>query len=537
MTNIRLLALSLLAISLTTLTAQAGRFTDVRDQHRFSKSIEFLATQGVISGNPDGTFAPGRTLNRAEFAKLLVGIVESTTPAQPNTPCFDDVPINEWYAPFVCRAKELNFVKGDGGEGKIYRPADTLNVVEAMAALKHAFAWQLAEDEGAWYQPLLSKASTSQLFADNYKADDTVNRGMIADIISRSYVLRDLDKDSFSGYADLDTLLTADNNPLVADPSAATTETVPAVVSEEPATVDFNNTESIVAALIQDYYEGEKRYADYLDVDEDELGINAFYKVTGDDIYIQLTHNVKAGLHSDQVEEIWEIFSTLIPYKYRLDVSYFVMFSDGPSHMLAAVVDAEKYMSKTWMLGIDYIDAYPDGAIDKLHLTYAMIHETGHIITLGRDQIPLSPYLEGAESATEYNNTLADLPRKCAEDFNLIYSHKGCANTDSYVSLFYDKFWKNIAEDWAVWESKDLSDTAVQDALYAQFANTFMTSYAGTRLEEDLAETFVAFVLRDKPTDTSTIVNQKILFYWDYPELVTLRSTIRENLPKALNDL
>ena len=56
-----------------------------------------------------------------------------------------------------------------------------------------------------------------------------------------------------------------------------------------------------------------------------------------------------------------------------------------------------------------------------------------------------------------------------------------------------------------------------------------MTEYAASNPDEDFAESFVAFVLKEKPTK-STTVDQKIRFFYDFPELVEMRDFIRSNL-------
>ncbi|MBK9051223.1 MAG: hypothetical protein IPL78_09985 [Chloroflexi bacterium] len=48
-----------------------------------------------------------------------------------------------------------------------------------------------------------------------------------------------------------------------------------------------------------------------------------------------------------------------------------------------------------------------------------------------------------------------------------------------------------------------------------------MTDYAATNPAEDIAETFMAFVLEPKPNG-DTIAEEKVLFFYQYPELVAI---------------
>ena len=60
-----------------------------------------------------------------------------------------------------------------------------------------------------------------------------------------------------------------------------------------------------------------------------------------------------------------------------------------------------------------------------------------------------------------------------------------------------------------------------------------MTEYAATNPSEDFAESFMVFVLKEKPAkSTADFIHkdQKILFFYDFPELVEIRDFIRNNL-------
>ena len=54
------------------LFAQNISFPDVKSTDWFHQYVTAIADWDVVSGNDDGTFAPGRNINRAEFAKMLV---------------------------------------------------------------------------------------------------------------------------------------------------------------------------------------------------------------------------------------------------------------------------------------------------------------------------------------------------------------------------------------------------------------------------------------------------------------------------------
>jgi len=58
----------------------------------------------------------------------------------------------------------------------------------------------------------------------------------------------------------------------------------------------------------------------------------------------------------------------------------------------------------------------------------------------------------------------------------------------------------------------------------------FVTEYASTNPGEDIAESFAFFVLRPKPSSSKKKSDQKMLFFFDYPELVKLRSYVRSRI-------
>ena len=65
--------------------------------------------------------------------------------------------------------------------------------------------------------------------------------------------------------------------------------------------------------------------------------------------------------------------------------------------------------------------------------------------------------------------------------------------------------------------------------IYEKYQDQFVSMYSSTNIDEDIAESWTEFVLTEKPSG-ETISEQKILFFYGFPELVELREHIRENL-------
>ncbi|MBM3230840.1 S-layer homology domain-containing protein [Candidatus Peregrinibacteria bacterium] len=83
-------------------------FPDVAEGHPYASAIRQAYDYGFIAGDPDGMFRPDDTINRAEFAKIIVSVA---TPKEDIATCmeswegnsFSDVPADAWFAPYVAR--------------------------------------------------------------------------------------------------------------------------------------------------------------------------------------------------------------------------------------------------------------------------------------------------------------------------------------------------------------------------------------------------------------------------------------------------
>jgi|TARA_Y100000310_G_scaffold253216_1_gene260037 hypothetical protein len=71
------------------------------------------------------------------------------------------------------------------------------------------------------------------------------------------------------------------------------------------------------------------------------------------------------------------------------------------------------------------------------------------------------------------------------------------------------------------------------DKFYSKYEERFITDYASTNPEEDIAESFTAFILEEKPQSAS-IAKQKILFFYEFEGLINLRKVIRSRLGSSV---
>ena len=105
-------------------------FTDLGSVAWAKEAINALAGDGIVNGIGDGTFAPERSVTRAEFVKMIVEAFEFKGAG---TAEFDDISGDEWYAEVVLIAANNGIV--NGYEGK-FSPTDNISCQDAALILR-----------------------------------------------------------------------------------------------------------------------------------------------------------------------------------------------------------------------------------------------------------------------------------------------------------------------------------------------------------------------------------------------------------------
>lgn len=243
------------------------------------------------------------------------------------------------------------------------------------------------------------------------------------------------------------------------------------------------------------------------------------YEVMGDRLSGPQIQSVPEELEDERDdraahEAIWNYFAALIPAEERARISEFSIFTDGRGSHLAAVSPTFAD-PQLWTLHVDIEDAesYYD-------LTYTLIHEHGHLLTLNSEQVPPS------EAILRYpnNSTIHDQEVAACSQY---FTTEGCSRPDSYINQFFNRFWPYLQADWEKIDLEEDDDTRriLLEEFYEMFQDQFLTGYAATSPVEDIAEAWTFFVLSPRPELTS-IASEKILFFYEYPELIELRAQI-----------
>ncbi len=120
----------------TTKTAQTTTptFSDVPTSYWGYAAISSLSGKGIVSGYPNGTFKPGATITRAEFATMLVKTL-SLNPAGA-TSQFTDVTAGDWYCNSVNTAVYAGLVSGMGDH--LFAPNAAITREQMAVMVAHA---------------------------------------------------------------------------------------------------------------------------------------------------------------------------------------------------------------------------------------------------------------------------------------------------------------------------------------------------------------------------------------------------------------
>ncbi len=158
----------------------AQNFYDVDKSHWAFSFISEMYERGVINGYPNGMFYPDKNVERAEFAKIMVGAAEINVVNNYKS-SFYDVSVNEWYAPYIECAKP--YLTGySNGSFNYYRPETN--------ALREDIAVALVKLKG--YDVSVADESILEMFKDV----NSISKSL------RKYIAVAVERGLVSGYED-----------------------------------------------------------------------------------------------------------------------------------------------------------------------------------------------------------------------------------------------------------------------------------------------------------------------------------------------
>lgn len=111
-------------------------FDDVAGDHWAAEAIATLKDAGIVGGVTATTFAPDADITRAEFTKMVVGLLKLE--AASTEVAFEDCGAEDWYTPYVAAAVEAGLVTGVSETE--FAPNATITREQAFAIIGRAVA-------------------------------------------------------------------------------------------------------------------------------------------------------------------------------------------------------------------------------------------------------------------------------------------------------------------------------------------------------------------------------------------------------------
>ncbi|MBB6460565.1 putative zinc-binding metallopeptidase [Flammeovirga kamogawensis] len=213
--------------------------------------------------------------------------------------------------------------------------------------------------------------------------------------------------------------------------------------------------------------------------------------------------------------EYWSFITNTLPHEpIKQYITSFRLYTDGIQEDLGGMNSLNGNNSE-WQIELDVKDTDLSSHDEKVILDYqhTLIHEFGHVLTLNASQI------EPTDDQYQDN------------DKGYLTS-EGYAKEDSYLGQYIKLFWKNdLLFEWDKIDAIKNERRKLKKlyTFYLIHEEEFVTDYATETPEEDIAEAWTFFVL-DEISSPTTIKEQKITFFSQFPELIKYRNEIRENL-------
>jgi hypothetical protein len=199
--------------------------------------------------------------------------------------------------------------------------------------------------------------------------------------------------------------------------------------------------------------------------------------------------------------EVWTTFVRIATPAYaEAMIGEFHVADDADVDVAAWVVLDEE--TRRWTLAANL--AFSDVPRD---LVTTLVHELAHVLTLEAGEMSTSP---GACPTLRLD--------------------EGCLADDAVLWAFQQRFWAGYGESAPTVGSDDRD---AGRAFFEAHEEDFVSDYAATNVIEDIAESFMTFVLEDRPRGDS-VAAQKLEFFWGIPESVAMRERIRAEFADEL---
>jgi hypothetical protein len=149
------------------LAGKPGAFKDVASKDFYFESVSTAYAKGIVDGNEDGTFAPNRSISRAEIAAMIMRTFNLSVKAEGKSKTFTDTN-GSWAADFIDQASAAGII--DGYDDNTFKPGAKATRAQAMTMIYRALHKENAE-------PPKDEELTGPVLADLQVQLNTVNNG------------------------------------------------------------------------------------------------------------------------------------------------------------------------------------------------------------------------------------------------------------------------------------------------------------------------------------------------------------------------
>lgn len=246
--------------------------------------------------------------------------------------------------------------------------------------------------------------------------------------------------------------------------------------------------EAELDGYLQEYEESSPSRTETKPLAGDDIESDADYSVAADE-----TITLQTGQEASEHKEVWSQIKAISPDSLSANyIETFRVFSSPEDDTIAYVEDSDD--NGKFVIAVN-LSAHNESSKQEQILTF--VHELAHIVTLNKAQI--------AAGSCEYE------------------TDEGCFGNESLLAGFVEKFWS--AED--VEKSKDQAD------LYSGNESKFVTEYAATNPEEDIAESFAYYTVKSSYVGDG-LASQKQAYFDSFEEAKNIKKQMRKATLKQL---
>lgn len=205
-----------------------------------------------------------------------------------------------------------------------------------------------------------------------------------------------------------------------------------------------------------------------------------------------------------KVEKIISILNKILPMNYLRKITEIEVIDDVKIESPMYVLYSNN--NDGMKLGINLPILENEYYQNDKFLSDTIIHEFAHIFSMDKSQL-----------------VSGDVIYKSDYIWELLVGYKD----DSYLKKFYNTFWKDVPEDWTTTKYKSQKEMV---DFYLLNDEVFSNGYASTNVHEDFAESFKYFITEKIDFNSNYVLEKKVKFFYQFPELVLLRLQILKNL-------